>query len=190
MDTLPVLRLLTACARASKTRNELDGYVQCAADVLDAVRDYDPNQPRDPDGKFGSGGTTSPEERQKKIDSVKIDFNADNTLPELNDEDLAELGKESKPVVFKKETIERNLREHPEVPKEDYNRILGQALYNSDTRFGGKAYHNQNYVNFAKFGDKYADLALVELAEQKECYEIVHVMNPRNTKVEKMKQKK
>jgi hypothetical protein len=58
--------------------------------------DFNENDhPRDKDGKFGSGGGESATsesdispEIQKKIDSVKIDFTKDNTLPGLNQEEL------------------------------------------------------------------------------------------------------
>jgi hypothetical protein len=55
--------------------------------------DYDPNQPREPDGKFGNGGgITSEEEKQKKIDSIAINENGDSLLPRLNKETIEEYG--------------------------------------------------------------------------------------------------
>jgi len=141
-------------------------------------------------GKFGkSSAKTSEAEKQKKIDSVKIDFSKDNTLPGLNKEDLKELGKESKPVLLKKSIIDRNLRQHPDVKREDYDRIIGQALYNSDERFGGRRHHNPDYMNFIKFGEERAALTLLELADMKKYYEIVHVFEPRNKSVARMKPK-
>jgi hypothetical protein len=98
-----------------------------------------------------AGQKTSAEEKQRKIGSVKIDFSRDNTLPGLNKEDLDELGKPDKPVKVKKETLARNKAEHPDVPDGEYNEIVGNALYNSDLRFGGKSEtHNPDYINFVK----------------------------------------
>ena len=44
----------------------------------------------------------------KKINSIKINFDRDNILPGLNKEDLADLGKEDKPLLLKKNIILRN----------------------------------------------------------------------------------
>jgi hypothetical protein len=166
------------------------------AEIWDAARlmrraaDENPNH--DPEnGKFteGPGGgasgenesgggkkATSAEERQKKIDSINIDFEKDNTLPELNSEDLEELGKESKPVLLKKSIIERNVNAHSEVATDQYNKILGNALYNSDLRFKGKTdAHNPDYVNFVKVNPGSNQLVLLEMADRKENYEIVHL---------------
>ena len=139
-------------------------------------------------GKFPNAETTDAE-KQKKIGSVDIDFSRDNTLPGLNKEDLEELGKADKPVVLKKSIIDRNLQKHPEVERTDYNRIIGQALYDSDDRFGGKTHHNPDYINFVKYGKKRAALTLIELADKKDRYEIVHIFEPRNKNVRSMKQK-
>lgn len=42
------------------------------------------------------------DKKQQKIALVKIDFSKDNVLPELNEEDLAELGIRSFPIRLKK----------------------------------------------------------------------------------------
>ncbi len=78
-----------------------------------------------------------PEEKQKKIDSVKIDFGRDNILPGLNAEDLAALGKTDKPVLLKKSVIDRNFKRHPEIDKAEYDMLLGKALYDHDISFPG-----------------------------------------------------
>ena len=158
--------------------------------ALEIIKHED--QPRDEKGRWvsdGGGGITTAEERQKKIDSINIDFESDNILPELNQEDLSELGKNSKPVLLKKSVINRNLEQHPEVAKTEYNRILGETLYNSDDKFGGKAHHNPNYINFIKFGEKRGALTLVELADAKENFEIVHIFEPSNKKIQGMRPK-
>jgi hypothetical protein len=129
-------------------------------------------------------------ERQRKIESIHIDFDRDNLLPHLNDEDLAELGKVSKPVVLTKKALDRNLGRHKEVPPSAYDHIISQALYDSDDRFGGREIHDPNYINFVKYEGERALLVTINLSAQKECYEIVHLFETSAKKIEKMKPKK
>jgi len=42
-------------------------------------------------------------------------------------------------------------------------------------------------MNFIKYGEKRAALTLIELADRKENYEIVHIFEPRNESVKRMK---
>ena len=66
-------------------------------------------------------------------------------LPELNEEDLEELGVKSKPVLLKKSIIDRNLSQHPEVSKDDYEMLTATALYNADAIIPGNAEkHEEN----------------------------------------------
>jgi hypothetical protein len=126
-----------------------------------------------------------------KIDSVHIDFGRDNILPELNAKDLAELGKTSKPVLLKKEILKRNLKRHPEVNKEDYESILSEALYLSDLKFHGKSSgHNPNYINFVKLKPHNNSLVLLELAEHKENFEVIHLFRLGDNSLERMQNKK
>jgi hypothetical protein len=163
-----------------------------------ATFDWDESQhPRNPDGTFGEGGQTESAgqrtgaaERQKKIASVKIDFGRDNLLPGLNEEDLAELGKEDKPVKFKKETIARNRQKHPDINENEYNRLIGQALYNRDLIVPTNDPINKpNYYNFIKrFGEENA-IVLLEISETKSDYEIVHVLKLNNKNFNRMDKK-
>jgi hypothetical protein len=147
-------------------------------------------RPGEVGGSGAGGGASSPEEKQKKIDSVKIDFDRDNTLPELNPEDLEELGKASKPVLLKKGVIERNLREHAEVSRENYDRIVGEALYSSDLKFKGKSErHNQDYMNFVKVIPHNNSLVLLELAEHKDTFEVVHLFTLGDRSLKRMQKK-
>jgi hypothetical protein len=134
--------------------------------------------PRDRDGKFGKGEGCALENKQmtpeEKINSLKIDFSKDNILPELNSEDLEELGVESKPVLLKKNIIIRNLSRHPEVKPEDYEFMLGEALYNSDAIFRGN--EEKPYFNFiSRVNDEKNSIVLLEVSETKHNYEIVHL---------------
>ena len=147
------------------------------------------DHPRDKNGEFSSGGgnsqsaspapaqstePTSPEEKQRKIDSVNIDFNKDNTLPGLNAEDLASLGKPDKPVLLKQNIIEKNQKAHPDVNKEDYNKIIGQSLYSPDGVFAGHA--SEPRFNFvSRTGPDKSTLTLLEMAETKNNYEIINL---------------
>ncbi|MDR2743898.1 MAG: hypothetical protein LBB66_01670 [Desulfovibrio sp.] len=129
------------------------------------------------DGKFGQGGVsgdTPKEEKQRKIDSVKIDFNRDNTLPNLNAEDLAKIGKADKPVLLKKNVIAKNLEHHPDVTRDDYSKIIGQSLYNPDGIIPGNK--NKPYFNFiAHVGPDKNTITLLEMSESKDNHEIVNL---------------
>ena len=133
--------------------------------------------PRDKDGKFSeTGGNKNMKESSKeKIDSVRIDFSKDNYLPELGDEVLKEIGAEkSKPVLLKKSIIERNLSQHPEVERDDYVRILKYALYKPEAIFPGN--DQKPYFNFiSRVEDEKSSVVLLEVAENKENFEIVHL---------------
>jgi len=123
-------------------------------------------------GKFSN--ETSDEDKQKKIDSVNIDFSRDNILPELNKEDLEELGKENKPVLLKKNIIDKNTERHPEVTGDDYSKIIGQSLYKPDLVVPGHS--EKPYFNFvSRIGDNKNTVVLLELADVKNNYEIVNL---------------
>ena len=130
---------------------------------------------------------TTEEEKQKKIDSIHIDFEKDNILPELNAEDLTELGKDSKPVLLKKVIIERNLLRHPEIDKNEYDYLLGQALYNTPAYFAGL---KENYINLVcKINDKDNSLVLIEMSENKINFEIIHLIKINDNNLRRMKKR-
>ena len=151
---------------------------------------------RDKDGKFtkGSGednkqedkeetnNEDSSEEKQKeekeikeKIEQLeKIDWTKDNTLPNLNKNTLKELNLEDKPVLLKKNIIEKNKLNHPDITEEEAKRIIGNALYKPElilkANIDKPAYHNF----ISRTDDKHSDLVLLELSDEKENYEIVN----------------
>ena len=134
-------------------------------------------------GKFAA--ITSENEIRRKINSIKIDFDRDNTLPGLNEEDLIKLGKEDKPVLLKKVIIDRNLLHHPEVPKSEYNFLIGQALYNYPTIIPG---YKENYIHFVcKISDRANSLVLLEMSESKDNYEIVHLFRIKDKNLNRIK---
>lgn len=117
----------------------------------------------------------------EKIASVHIDRSKDNILPELNEEDLAKIGaKVNKPVLIKLNIIERNALVHSDVTEEEGNRIIGEALYNSDAVFRGK--NVKPYFSFVKSmrfspnGKDTSDfgVVLLDVSEANDCFEVVH----------------
>ena len=165
---------------------------------------------RDKDGKFtkkGSGednkqedkeetnNEDSSEEKQKeekeikeKIEQLeKIDWTKDNTLPNLNKNTLKELNLEDKPVLLKKNIIEKNKLNHPDITEEEAKRIIGNALYRPELILKANA-EKTAYHNFiSRTDDKHSDLVLLELSDKKENYEIInyHIINnpARNRKI-------
>ena len=152
---------------------------------------------RDKDGKFTKGSgeddkqenkeetnneDSSEEEKQKeekeikeKIEQLeKIDWTKDNTLPNLNKNTLKELNLEDKPVLLKKNIIEKNKLNHPDITEEEAKRIIGNALYKPElilkANIDKPAYHNF----ISRTDDKHSDLVLLELSDEKENYEIVN----------------
>ena len=131
------------------------------------------DHPRDDRGRFTDSV-------QGKINSVKIDFTRDNILPELNEEDLAELGKESKPVLVSKRMLDRNRKEHPELSEKEYNFMIAKALYDPDYVFPANPEKTSYYHFISNIGDKYNSGVILELSDNKENYETVHVHKLRN----------
>ncbi|MEI0551321.1 DUF1073 domain-containing protein [Brachyspira intermedia] len=166
---------------------------------------------RDKDGKFtkGSGednkqedkeetnNEDSSEEKQKEEKEIKekikqlekIDWTKDNTLPNLNKNTLKELNLEDKPVLLKKNIIEKNKLNHPDITEEKAKRIIGNALYKPElilkANIDKPAYHNF----ISRTDNEHSDIVLLELSEEKENYEIInyHIIdnNARNRKIKK-----
>ena len=116
----------------------------------------------------------------KKIEQVRIDPNKDNLLPELNEEDLATMGlTENKRVLVKKFSLERNAREHGDVKPEDYDFIIGNALYAPDKIVKGKN-ESGTYFTFVKKlrisqrGKVLHGAVLLDVDKTKDNFEVVH----------------
>lgn len=128
---------------------------------------------------------TSDEEIKQKQAKIKIDFNKDNYLPELNKEDLEELGKEDKPVLLKKNIIDRNRKIHPDILESEYNLLISKALYKPTYIFSG---NNPKYTNFiSKLSDNSNSTVLLEMSNEKDNYEIIHLHKIRDRSLTKMK---
>lgn len=163
--------------------------------------EFEEEHPRDEDGKFvkGNGETKkekesnnkdlSEEEKQnnekeiqEKIDKLKsIDWEKDNTLPNLNKDTLEQFDLEDKTVLLKKNIIEKNKLNHPDITNEKAIRIIGNALYKPETVLKANpdkpAYHNF----ITRTDDEHSDIVLLELSDKKENYEIVnyHIISNR-----------
>lgn len=128
----------------------------------------------------------------EKIASVHIDFDKDNILPELNDGDLEKVGsKVNKPVLLKKGVIERNAKRHVDAVSST-EEILKNALYAPSEVFRGNK--DKPYYTFVKPMrvsnrnglDEYG-IALLDVDENKDNFEIVHWHWVNQENIEKLK---
>ncbi|MEI0605796.1 hypothetical protein R4K48_02405 [Brachyspira pulli] len=155
---------------------------------------------RDKDGKFtkkGSGEDNKQEDKEEtnnedsseedkeikeKIEQLeKIDWTKDNTLSNFPQSFLKKQGLEDKPILLKKNIIEKNKASHPDITEEEAKRIIGNALYKPEAVLKANrdkpAYHNF----ISRTDDEHNDLVLLELSDEKENYEIInyHVVSNR-----------
>ncbi len=148
---------------------------------------------RDENGRFKNKGGSSESninDIQEKIDSLKnIDFSKDNKLPNLNKDTLEQYGFEDKPVVLKKNIIEKNKVNHPYITDDMAREIIGNSLYRPEVILKGHkdkpAYHN--FITRLK--DDKNSIVLLELSDEKENYEIVNyhiIKNRQRTQKEKL----
>ena len=93
---------------------------------------------------------------------------------------------------MKKNIIEKNKANHPDITEEEAERIIGNALYKPEAVLKAnpekKAYHNF----ISRTDDEHSDIVLLELSDEKENYEIVNyhvVRNKDRNKKEKLHQK-
>ena len=156
---------------------------------------------RDKDGKFtkGSGEDNKQENKEEtnneysseekeieeKIEQLeKIDWTKDNTLPNFPKSFLKKQGLEDKPILLKKNIIEKNKASHPDITEEEAKRIIGNALYKPEVIL--KANRDKSaYHNFiSRTDNEHNDLVLLELSDKKENYEIInyHVVSNRQRK--------
>ena len=101
-------------------------------------------------------------------------------MPKLNKEDLAVFGKKTKPVKLKHSTLERNKEKHSDISDDEYDYLLGNALYKPQFVFPANK-DKPDYFHFiASLGNNKDSAAIVELSEQKDSYEIVHIQKMRD----------
>lgn len=143
----------------------------------DAVRKFSDTPQKDLDALgVGEKKKMTPAE---KIASVHIDFNRDNVLPELNEDDLKKVGAmDNKPVLLKKRVIDRNAIVHSDLSNEDFQSIVAHALYEPSEVFS--ANENKPYFHFAKVIEMSSKekseigIVLLDVDETKDNFEIVH----------------
>ena len=121
------------------------------------------------------------EEKQKEICKLKnIDWTKDNILPNFPKSFLKKQGLEDKPILLKKNIIERNKQQHPDITEEQAIRILGNSLYRTEAILKGKSKRPDYYNLITRIDNNYNDLVTVELSNEKDNYEIVHFFIIRN----------
>lgn len=116
------------------------------------------------------------QENKAKVNIKKEDFEnptKDITLPNLNNKDLELLGKTNKPVILKKNIIEKNKKHHPEIDLEEFKNIINNGLYNAERILQIEPNKKPNYYNFISERNGKNDNIVIELAENKENFEIV-----------------
>ncbi|MBQ7586384.1 MAG: hypothetical protein IJU40_09080 [Desulfovibrionaceae bacterium] len=111
-------------------------------------------------------------EIEKKIKSIELNPLKDNILPNLNKETLKNYGLKDKPVKLKKSTIERNAKQHPDVPVEKSKNLIGQALYNPIHVVIGN--EEKPYLNFIGIDEEKRGVVLLDIEDKNENFEIVH----------------
>ena len=97
----------------------------------------------------------------------------DFVLPAVPAEITAQLGVENKPVLLKKNIIEKNKLHHKELPLEDYNGILERGLYTPNLVLQTNPQERPNYFNFIFEGKDKSDNVVVEIATGKDNAEVV-----------------
>lgn len=135
---------------------------------------------KQPDGESGTDNASKIKKTPaEKIASVHIDFDRDNILPELNEEDLVKIGVENnKPVLLKKKVIDRNTVEHGDLTDSDFTAIIANALYRPSEIFSANKekpyYHFAKLIEISSKDKPKIGLALLDVDNRKEKFEIVH----------------
>ena len=117
--------------------------------------------------------------KNDKVNSVKIEKDKNNVLPELNQESLDKMGtKNNKKVLVKANIVQRNSERHKDVIF-DTNKILGEVLYSPEDIFKGNK--EKPYFTFykpmrlsKKDGSQMYGLVLLDIDDKKEYFEVVH----------------
>ena len=171
-------------------KKSMDGFFNM--DIKDEWKENEHD--RDENGRFKGNGSSSKSNNdiQAKIDSLNnIDFSKDNTLPNLNKDTLEQYGFEDKPVLLKKEVIDKNKRDHSDIDEVLSKRIIGNGLYRPEAILKGNK-DKPDYYNFiSRTDDNHSDIVLVELSDKKENYEIInyHIIKNRQRKQKERRDK-
>lgn len=87
---------------------------------------------------------------------------------------------EDKPILLKKNIIEKNKLNHPDITEEEAISILSNALYKTEVMLKGKSKRPDYYNLITRTDNKHNDLVTVEISNEKDNYEIVHFFIIRN----------
>lgn len=140
----------------------------------------------------GSDNIYYQEQISKNIENMPSieDFrnpNKDYELPRLNPSDLFKLGKEDKPVVLKKNIIEKNKNNHPEVDISEYGKILTDTLVDTSEIIQVQPQKKPNYYTF--INNNQNDVSVVELSENKDNYEVVNFFKVNKKRIDEYRKK-
>lgn len=113
--------------------------------------------------------------------------NKDYELPRLNPSDLFKLGKEDKPVILKKNIIEKNKNNHPEVDISEYGKILTDTLVDTSEIIQAQPQKKPNYYTF--INDNQNDVSVVELSENKDNYEVINFFKVNKRRIDEYRKK-
>lgn len=111
----------------------------------------------------------------------------DYTLPSISADTAAQLGVENKPVLLKKNIIEKNKTHHPELKLEEYNEILANTLYRSDYILQVQKQAKPNYFTFVK--EDGGKITVLEMNTNKENFEVVSFFKVDKKRIETYKNK-
>ncbi len=153
-----------------------------------AIGEFDESKVfRDRFGRFSR--KTTIEEKQAKMNVVRLDFHSDNYLPPLNIEEQERFNIPDVPVRIKKERIEGNLK-HFDVNGYDDDYIVGSALYNPTMFLPAKrpnAYHL-----ISKIGKDKNSLVLpdIEYNKNDNFLDVIHYFYIDDNKISQLKRNK
>lgn len=132
-----------------------------------------PSQPRDRGGKWtglaqhGSDVDDLPETEYFRSPD------GDRLLPPLPTELVDVLGKTPKPLLLKRNIVEKNNRHHPELAPDDAATILGDALYRPSLAVQSRPKTKPDYWVLIAKGPKHR-LSVVEMSANKDNHEVVN----------------
>lgn len=109
------------------------------------------------------------------ISTIKLTTEKDNVLPPIPHSTLKVLGiKQSKRVVFTKNSFIANQQRHPEIDPKSYPALVGLCLYGKDQQLLPSKI--EGYLRFkVPFGKEHHNEMILDIRERKDNLEIVHV---------------
>ena len=109
-------------------------------------------------------------------------------LPDIPAAILTKLGKKNKPVLLKKNIIEKNKLHHPDIVIGEYNRIISTALYRPTEILQPLFKTRPDHFNFIATAWP-NNMVVIELSESKLHHEIIGIWKANYKKVKKMRKK-